>query len=126
MANGRARQRRLMVNQPSYQKVTWIFTSDAEAIAFESWFKEALKNGVEWFNCPLKTPMGEKHYVCRFMETYSGPDLFGICSWRVSAELELYEKPVFAEGWGEYADWLVFAPWLDIIVNRKLPEYKEE
>src|SRR5690606_10874895 len=94
MVSGRAKQRRRFTSVPSIESVTWIFKSQAQAAAFEAWFRDSLSDGAEWFNCPLKTPIGATNYVCRFTDMYTGPDLIGVCAWRVTAELELWERPL--------------------------------
>lgn len=121
MVSGRARQRRRFTSVPSETAVTWIFNKDSEAAAFEIWFKESIKDGAEWFNCPLKTPVGEKHYVCRFTSMYTGPDLVGLCAWRVTATLELWERPLIDPGWGILPDFVAGMDIFDIAMNREWP-----
>lgn len=122
MVSGRARQRRRFTSVPSETSVTWVFNSDNEAAAFEAWFRDAIKDGAEWFNCPLKTPTGEKYYVCRFTTMYTGPDLIGLCAWRVKATLELWERPLLDPGWGIVPDFVSGMDIFDIAMNKMWPE----
>lgn len=62
--------------------------TQAQAQAFESWFAETLVDGVQWFNMPLRTPMGPGKLLCRFMDMYEGPDLVGIDRWQISAPVK--------------------------------------
>lgn len=72
MASCRARQRRKFTSVPSVHTCAWLMT-EAQAQAFESWFAETLVDGVEWFNMPLRTPMGSGKLLCRIMGMYEGP-----------------------------------------------------
>lgn len=122
MESGRSRNRRRFEGSPSVVNVTWIFNNDAEAALFEAWFRDALKDGTEWFNCPLKTPVGEAEYVCQFTAMYQGPKQVGLCAWRVSAVLEIFERPLMPPGWGEFPEFVLGASIIDIALNREWPE----
>lgn len=93
MVSGRARQRRMFTSVPSIDTYNWIFT-DEQAAIFESWFAFDISDGTEWFNIRRRTPLGMSTLVCRFVDMYRGPNLFGIGRWRISAELEAYERPL--------------------------------
>lgn len=122
MENGRAMQRRKFTSVPTMANVSWIFLGDLPAAAFEIWFKETLKDGTEWFNAPLKTPAGEKQYVCRFTDIYQGPTPAGLCAWRFAAVLELWERPLFdSEWWDVLPEYLLEADIFDIAMNHKWP-----
>ncbi len=120
--SGRARQRRKFTSVPTMCNVTWIFNGDTQVAAFEAWFRDALLDGEEWFNSPLKTPIGDGQYVCRFTDMYNGPTLVGLCAWRVSAVLELWERPLMPPGWGLLPEYLLGADIFDIAMNEKWPE----
>lgn len=122
MESGRARQRRKFSSVPTMAEVAWIFANDTQAAAFEAWFHEAINDGVEWFNMPLKTPLGLKDYVCRFTEMYAGPDLIGISSWQIRARLEIWERPLLPEGWGLLPEFALGSSIFDIAMNREWPE----
>lgn len=122
LASGRARQRRQFTSVPTMFTLTFVFTGDGEAAAFESWFRDALLDGGEWFNCPLKTPIGSQYYVCRFTEMYEGPNPFGICAWKVSAKVEAWERPLLPPGWGLMPDYLINADIFDIAMNDRWPK----
>jgi len=122
MESGRARQRRKFSSVPSVVNVTWIFNGDNQAAAFELWFQQNIHDGADWFNCPLKTPVGEKQYVCRFTDMYRGPTLVGLCAWRVTATLEVWERPLLPPDWAILPDYILHADIFDIALNKKWPE----
>lgn len=122
MRSGRARQYRLYSSVPSIVNVAWVFENDSLAAAFEAWFREALHDGVEWFNCPLKSPVGYQDYVCRFAEMYKGPVPIAPNTWRIVATLEMRERPLLGEDWGLFPEFVVNASLFDIAMNRKWPE----
>lgn len=122
MESGRARQRRKFSSVPSVVSVTWIFNGDNQAAAFELWFRQNIHDGADWFNCPLKTPVGEKQYVCRFTDMYRGPTLIGLCAWRVTATLEVWERPLLPPDWAILPDYILHADIFDLAMNREWPE----
>lgn len=124
MQDGRSAQRQTFEFVPSMVNVQWDFDSDDQASLFRAWFRDAIHNGAAWFNCPLKTPLGEKHYICRFASMPKGPDLVGLCSWRATATLEMFERPIIAGGWGNYPEWLDAISPFDIAMNHVWPKFK--
>lgn len=122
MNSGRERQRRKFSSVPSKVSVSWVFHGDMHAALFEAWFRDRLNDGVEWFNMPLKTPMGEQHYVCRFTEMYEGPNLIGLCAWSINAQLEIWERPLMPKGWGLLPKFLLGSAIFDIAMNKIWPE----
>ncbi|VTN69254.1 alkanesulfonate ABC transporter permease [Klebsiella variicola] len=52
-----------------------VMETDAQGLAFESWFRDALSDGAAWFMMKLQTPAGIKFYKCRFTDIYQGPVL---------------------------------------------------
>ena len=123
MTSGRARQRRNFTATPTIATVNWTFTKDGLAQLFESWFRDALADGANWFMMRLQTPLGcEQFYKCRFVDIYEGPTLISPKYWRYSAQLELWERPTLAPGWGEYPDYVVNSDIIDIALNREWPE----
>ncbi|HBT4852192.1 TPA: hypothetical protein MB376_000431 [Klebsiella pneumoniae] len=125
LVTGRKRIRRGYTSVPTETDVAWIFT-DAQAQAFEAWYRDVLKDGSAWFNMPLLTPVGQKNYVCRFNDIYEGPTPVGGLYWRYSASLELWERPLPAVGWGEYPEWIVGSSLLDIALNREWPKHDSD
>lgn len=121
MASGRARQRRAFTSVPSMQGVSFIM-NDAQAQAFEVWFSEVLEDATEWFNIKLKTPMGFTQEVCRFAEMYSGPNPLGPNLWRISASIEVYERPLLPREWAEFPDLILGSSIIDIALNDRWPE----
>ena len=55
--SGRAVQRRLYRRVPTKASVCWLL-SDAQPQLFEGWFDHILISGTMWFECHLKTPLG--------------------------------------------------------------------
>lgn len=129
MSNGRARNRRISSSPPVADRISFIFNA-GQAAAFVSWYRNQARFGVSWFNAKLKTELGvDTPVVLRFTNAntpYTGPIPIAQNLYRVSADVEMYEQPRFPDEWGQYPEWIAAAGWLDIIVNRILPEYTEE
>ncbi|WP_058911870.1 hypothetical protein [Entomohabitans teleogrylli] len=121
MSTGRRRQRRAYTFVPTETSIAWIFT-DAQAQVFDAWFRDVLNDGVAWFNMPLLTPLGEKGYVCRFMDIPEGPTPEGGMYWRYSAKIELFERPILPPGWGYYPELIAGSSIIDIALNREWPK----
>jgi hypothetical protein len=101
--------------------ISWIFTS-AQSQTFEAWWRDALIDGSQWFECPLETPLGyELDYVARFTDIYSGPSRVGPLLWSLSAELELRERPILDAGWGEFPWFILDQSIFDLAMNREWP-----
>lgn len=120
LVSGRARQRRTFTSVPEAAQVKWLFTS-AQGQAFEAWWRDALTDGVSWFECPLETPIGYTLYTCRFTDVYSGPNRVGPELWAYSAELELRERAVLPVGWGEFPDLVLGSSIFDVAINSLWP-----
>ena len=119
--SGRARQRRAFMSVPSVKQVQWIFTA-SECAIFEAWFRDSINDGADWFNMTMRTPLGiNTPTVCRFTKMYEGPDIEAADSWRVTAELELWERPLLPGGWIQYPEWVQYANIFDIAMNQKWP-----
>lgn len=122
LASGRSRSRRVFRTVPSYASVVYLFRTDSEAAFFEAWFRDVIADGTEWFEGPLKSPIGLKNYECKFAGMYEGPALVQHY-WRISARLELRERPLLPAGWGNWpAELVIDAPRLDVAVNQLAPE----
>lgn len=120
LVSGRARQRRGFTSVPQGAQIKWLFTSQ-EGQLFEAWWRDALTDGVSWFECPLETPLGYSNYTCRFTDVYSGPARVGPDLWSYSAELELFERAVFPPGWSEFPDFIIESDIIDFAANREWP-----
>lgn len=121
MQSGRARQRRRFTSVPSMVQVSWLMTN-VEAQLFEGWFRWIISDGAEWFNGPLKTPMGIKHYVCRFVDIYAGPQAVSPKYWRFTAQLEIRERQTVGEDLIQFPDFITYADIIDLAVNREWPK----
>lgn len=121
MVTGRARQRRAYTSVPSEAQVSLLLTS-VEAQVFESWFAYDAADGANWFNATIKTPVGLRPYVCRFVEMYKGPTLTGRELWRFTCRLEIYERPILSGGWAAYYPEAVLQQdIIDIALNQEWP-----
>lgn len=92
MITGRSRRRRIYRSTPTRVSVTWLLT-DQQGQLFEGWYRWGI-NAVDWFLCPIKSPMGLKMTKAQFVEIYTGPSLVSGRFWRYTAELELFDLPV--------------------------------
>jgi hypothetical protein len=120
LSSGRARQRRNFTSVPTMASISWIFNSP-QAQTFESWWRDALLDGSQWFECPLETPIGYEDYTCRFTDIYSGPNRLGPNLWAFSAELELRYRPILAPEWGLFPDFALNSGIIDYAINREFP-----
>jgi hypothetical protein len=120
LVSGRARQRRAFTSVPQGRQISWLF-NDLQGQAFEAWWRDQLTDGVQWFECPLDTPMGYAFYTCRFTGVYSGPSRAGPNLWAYSAELELRERAVPPVGDGEFPEDILYSELLDLTINREWP-----
>ncbi len=96
--------------------------NDGQAALFERWFEEELIDGVSWFACRLRSPLGMDYYKARFTDIYEGPTLTNANLWMFAATLELYRRPLLAEGWLEYPEGVLRASVIDLAANREWPE----
>lgn len=121
MQSGRARQRRIFTSVPSMVQAAFYFGSAGEAQLFEGFFQHTLKDGTEWFNMPLRTPLGVRQYKCRFTGMYGPLELEGR-SWRTSAQLEIEERQTIGAEWVAFPDYVVRSDIIDVAINREMPE----
>lgn len=132
LESGRKRRRRRFTSVPSRVTVEWIM-NEWQAQLFELWFRAdfnesepnrgGIQDGTVWFNCPLKTPIGERHYEAVFDDIYSGPEPYGLCQWRFTATLELRERPALPPGDIEFPDEIIYSSLFDYTMNKHWPEY---
>lgn len=120
MVTGRARQRTKFSYVPTYVQASFIF-EEAEAAFFEAWYARTINNGVLWFECTLKTPIGFKLYEARFTKIYDGPDLVQVNRWKYSAMLELRERPLMDPYWEQFPEYWFNKDIIDLAVNREWP-----
>lgn len=120
LESGRARQRRRYTSVPSIAAVSWLM-NQAQAQAFEAWFRWILQDGAEWFNARLRTPLGLQAYECRFVEMYSGPELVGVDRWRFAAELEIRERQTLTADYSLVPDLVRYQSIIDKALNREWP-----
>ncbi|MBN3344973.1 hypothetical protein H5A44_21445 [Pectobacterium brasiliense] len=122
MTSGRARQRRKYKSTPTQATVKWTFKTDGESMLFESFFHDSLTDGAAWFYMKLHTPRGLEFYKCRFIDIYQGPTLIAPKYFQFSATLELWERPILPDGWGEFPDYIANSSIIDLALNREWPQ----
>ena len=122
MQSGRARQRRIFTSVPSMLSVSFFFKTAGEAQLFEGFFQHTLKDGAEWFNMLLKTPMGYKQTECRFADIYGPIELEQGLYWRTSATVEIRERRTMPANWVPFPDFVIQQDIIDQSINRELPE----
>lgn len=120
MVTGRRRWRVVHDYVPVTVKVLFNF-SQTEASFFEGWYARTIKNGFEWFEMPLQTPLGFKRYEAHFVGIYDGPDLTQITRWRYSAQLQLRERPLIPPEWTDFPDYWINQNIIDVATNREWP-----
>lgn len=120
LVSGRAIQRRRFTSVPQGANINWLF-NNVQGQAFEAWWRDQLKDGAQWFECPLDTPMGYSLYTCRFTDVYKGPSRAGPNLWAYSAELELRERAVPPVGEGEFPEDILYSELLDLTINQEWP-----
>lgn len=121
MESGRARQRQRFTSAPTMATVSWVLTEN-QAGLFEGWFRWALKDGTEWVNLELKTPMGYKAYVCRFVGMYDGPEPFAFTDWRIQARVEIRDRQTYSRAWSTIGEqFIAGADIIDRAANKKWP-----
>lgn len=119
--SGRSMQRRRYTSTPTEVGVRWLLDSPTAAL-FEKWFQQVLMDGSGWFACRLRTPLGMEYYKTRFMDIYDGPALTQSNDWLISANLELYERPLLEDGWLEMPYGYLQASIIDKALNREWPK----
>lgn len=120
LLNGRAKQRRRFSTVPVEGVFSYVFTGP-QASFFEAWFSEILKDGIEWFKTPRKTPLGMRMLVVRFTDMYSGPSLVGRDRWRYDCPLEIYEREFMDKEWFILPEMWLGMDIFDIAMNREWP-----
>lgn len=118
--NGQTRWDRRFTATPATTPVSWIFTN-LECQAFQAWYRDQLRDGADWFEMPLRSPMGRMTEQCHFVQAYSGPEPAGYDRWRVSANLVLRRMPMHPPGWGAFPDFILGSDIIDRALNEKWP-----
>jgi hypothetical protein len=115
------RPRRMFTSVPTVIRAAWV-CSQLQAIAWEAWFKNAVTDGVDWFDMDLQTALGTRAYTARFASMYEGPRLIAYRTWEFSADLELRERPVLLPPWGEIGvEFILGADIIDLAMNAEWP-----
>lgn len=118
--SGQTRWDRQFTDVPTATPISFIF-SDVQCMAFEAWYRDALKDGANWFTIPLRSAVGRNEEVAHFAKAYSGPERLGFDRWRITATIVLRRRPIPAPGWGEFPEFLLEADVIDKAINREWP-----
>ena len=120
--SGRTQSRRGSLSTPTRVSVTWLLV-DPVAALFEKWFQEDLYDGAAWFLCRLRTPLGMDYYRSRFSDIYEGPTLVEGNYWQFTATLELFRRPLLADGSTKEPDasFILGSSLVDLSANREWP-----
>lgn len=122
MDSGRSRQRRKFKNVPVIISAAWLLNTP-QAQIFESFYRDEISDGAQWFICKLQTPYGLQNYDVRFVDIYSGPTLVGLSSWRYTAQIEIRERFTIPYDFITDAhEYLLHSDWLDIATNKEWPQ----
>lgn len=121
MHSGRGRSRRVNTTVPSEVPVQWLMSA-VQAQLFEVWFRDSISDGVDWFNIRMKTPLSLERYMCQFDDMYTGPILVGVNSWRFTATLWIWERPLLPPGAGLIPGDILNPELLDLTINKEWPE----
>lgn len=120
--NGQTRWDRRFTDVPTATPVSWIL-SDLECLAFESWYRDEIRDGADWFEMPLRTPKGRDVEECHFVSGYSGPARSGYDRWRIEAQIVLRRRPMLPPGWGEFPEFILGSGIIDVAINVHWPLY---
>lgn len=118
--SGQTRWDRQFTDVPTATPVSFIFT-DAQCQAFEAWYRDVLRDGSEWFELPLRSPIGRNNEEAHFIKAYSGPARMGFDRWKITANILLRRRPLPPMGEGDFPDDIIFSELFDLTINRELP-----
>lgn len=97
MQSGRVFVRRNFTAVPVPFTARWAMKTDEQAVQFESFYKDTLKDGTLWFNMPLNLPQGRGGQLVQFQGIYSGPTRLnapnGNGVWEYSANMMIFLRP---------------------------------
>ncbi len=88
---GYALYRRKLTAVPVDFPVSWLMTS-GQAVEFEVFYRDTVKDGTLWFYMPLVTVQGDGAQFVRFMGAYSFQKV-GVDLWEYSANMQIYLRP---------------------------------
>lgn len=94
MDSGQARVRRRFKSVPTIMPSTWLFTQE-EAARFEWFIENTLMGAVAWFEMPVKTPIGMRKGILRFVNNpIENCKPTSPKKWQYQANVELKIRPV--------------------------------
>lgn len=118
--NGQTRWDRRFTDVPTATPVSWVF-SDSEGQAFEAWYRDVIRDGAEWFEMPLRSPVGRHVEQCHFVAAYAGPIRVGYDRWRYEAQLVLRRRPLPDAGEGNFPEDILTSELFDRTINVEWP-----
>ncbi|URI08777.1 hypothetical protein MW290_24685 [Aquincola tertiaricarbonis] len=111
---------------PVLWDVGFRFTRD-EAIAFQLWFTQIIRRGLDEFDMPIRTEFGLLVHTCRFLDQDLLPTREDGETWGYTATI-MARSQVIPEGYAEAAeiiaglpDWRTWANLLDPAINVEMP-----
>lgn len=118
--SGQTRWDRQFTDTPTVTPIAWIFTN-VEFQAFGAWYRDQLRSGAEWFEMPVRSPVGRRLEQCHFASGYSGPTPLGYDRWRVDGQLVLRRQPLPGIGEGFFPDEILASDLFDKTINLEWP-----
>jgi hypothetical protein len=122
---GLARNRRWTSSPSVMFDAEWIMPNEM-ADLFIAWHFDVISDGADWFQMQsyYSGEMAERR--TRFTGMYSGPDPISPTHVKISAQLEVFERPMIPPEWlvlPEYWYNLEFRSIFDLAVNQEWPEW---
>lgn len=118
--NGQTRWDRRFTDVPTATPVSWIL-SDLQAQVFEAWYRDVIRDGADWFEMPLRSPVGRRVEQCHFVSAYSGPVRSGYDRWRFDAQIVLRRRPLPDVGEGNFPEDILTSELFDKTINLEWP-----
>lgn len=88
---GYSTYRRKLTAVPLDFPASWVMSGE-QAVEFESFFRDTIKDGTLWFTMPLVTAQGGGPQFVRFMGAYSFQKV-AIDLWEYSVNMQMYLRP---------------------------------
>lgn len=118
--NGQTRWDRRFTDVPTATAVSWVL-NDIQCQAFEAWYKDVIRDGADWFEMPIRSPVGRHIEQCHFVAAYTGPARLGYDRWRIEARLVLRRRPVPNDNDGQFPEDILTSELFDKTINLEWP-----
>lgn len=117
---GLARNRRWTTSPSVLFDAEWIIENE-KAELFIAWHSSVIADGAEWFSMPSYYAGQLDDRRTRFTGMYSGPDPISSTHIKITAELEIFERPMIDPDWLIIPDYWYNKDIFDIAMNDKWP-----